>query len=152
MTQVDDIQQRLRTAADRLLAGTPQRSTGKLTIVDLAAEADVKRWILTHKHPDLMRAYQVEFATACEQRQVTPTSPNGDRIRALEKQLGEARNQNRALTELVRTYAVVINDLAEEVIAVTRERDEARTARERLLTNVSVLPDRRPQRTSVVPR
>ena len=35
---------------DRLLAGTPLHSDGKLTIVSLAAEADVRRHVLTHAH------------------------------------------------------------------------------------------------------
>ena len=37
----------IRDAMDRLLAGTPIRSDGKLTIKSLAAEAGVKRWLLT---------------------------------------------------------------------------------------------------------
>ena len=38
---------------DRLLAGTPLRSNGSLTIVALADEAGVKRHLLTHRHTDL---------------------------------------------------------------------------------------------------
>jgi len=33
----------IRAAMDRLLAGTPLRSDGALTVVSLAVEADVKR-------------------------------------------------------------------------------------------------------------
>ena len=47
----------IRDAMDRLLKSKPIRSDGKLTIKSLAEEAGVKRWILTHKHPDL----QAEF-------------------------------------------------------------------------------------------
>ncbi len=43
----------IRAAADRLLAGTPLRSDGALTVVSLATEADVKRHVLTHRHTDL---------------------------------------------------------------------------------------------------
>ncbi len=43
----------IEAAMDRLLAGTPLRSAGKLTIVSLAIEADVMRHVLTHKHTDL---------------------------------------------------------------------------------------------------
>ena len=47
----DDKERRLiRDAMDRLLTGTPIRSDGKLTVKSLAAEADVKRWLLTHRH------------------------------------------------------------------------------------------------------
>jgi hypothetical protein len=43
----------IHAAMDRLLAGTPLRSDGALTVVSLAAEADVKRHVLTHRHTDL---------------------------------------------------------------------------------------------------
>lgn len=43
----------IRGAIDRLLAGTPLRSNGSLTIVALADEANVKRHLLTHRHTDL---------------------------------------------------------------------------------------------------
>lgn len=43
----------IRAAIDRLLAGTPLRSNGSLTIVALADEANVKRHLLTHRHTDL---------------------------------------------------------------------------------------------------
>ncbi len=42
----------------RLLTGTGYRSTGALSIVQLAAEAGVKRWLLTHKHPDLAEEFR----------------------------------------------------------------------------------------------
>ncbi len=38
----------IHAAIQRLLAGTSTRSTGALTVVQLTAEASVKRWILTH--------------------------------------------------------------------------------------------------------
>jgi len=45
-------------AADRLLSGTPQRSTGNLSIVQLAVEANVKYWLVAQKHPDLRDHFQ----------------------------------------------------------------------------------------------
>src|SRR5216684_8924523 len=48
----------IQAAADRLLAGTPLRSADQLTIVQLAVEANVKRWLLTHKHRDLAEQFQ----------------------------------------------------------------------------------------------
>ena len=48
-----DERREIEAAMDRLLDGTPLRSDGKLTIVSLAAEAGVKRHVLTHKHTDL---------------------------------------------------------------------------------------------------
>lgn len=46
----------IQAATRRLLAGTPTHSTGALTVLQLAAEAGVKRWVLTHKHPDLRQS------------------------------------------------------------------------------------------------
>ena len=54
-------------AIDRLLAGTPLRSDGKLTIVDLAIEADVKRWVLTHKHTDLKDLFNARLKAVDQQ-------------------------------------------------------------------------------------
>jgi hypothetical protein len=57
----------IQAAADRLLAGTPLRSTGELTVVQLAAEAGVKRWLLTHTHRDLAEQFQARVrATAAK--------------------------------------------------------------------------------------
>lgn len=43
----------IEAAASRLLAGTPLRSNGALTVVALAEEAGVKRHVLTYRHTDL---------------------------------------------------------------------------------------------------
>lgn len=48
-----DERREIEAAMDRLLTGTPLRSDGKLTVVSLAAEAAVKRHVLTHRHTDL---------------------------------------------------------------------------------------------------
>jgi hypothetical protein len=43
----------IRAAMDRILAGTPERSNGALTVVALAIEAGVPRNALTQRHTDL---------------------------------------------------------------------------------------------------
>ena len=53
----------IRDAMDRLLAGTPIRSDGKLTAKSLAVEADVKRWRLTHHHTDLQDEFRDKIQT-----------------------------------------------------------------------------------------
>ncbi len=50
--------QRIRDAMDRLIAGSPVYSDGKLTVKSLAEEAQVKRWLLTHKHLDLQDEFR----------------------------------------------------------------------------------------------
>ena len=64
----------IRDAMDRLLAGEPIRSDGKLTVKSLAVEANVMRWLLTEKHTDL----QDEFRDKVRTQGATP-----DAIRAL---------------------------------------------------------------------
>jgi hypothetical protein len=41
----------ITAAMQRLLDGSPQRSAGALTVLQLAAEAGVKRWVLTQSTP-----------------------------------------------------------------------------------------------------
>ena len=48
----------IKAAMDRLLNGAPAASTGALSVLQLAAEAGVKRWVLTHKHPDLKAEFE----------------------------------------------------------------------------------------------
>lgn len=54
----DELRRGIRDAMERLLQGKPIRSDGKLTIKSLAAEAGIKRWILTHKHTDLQQEFR----------------------------------------------------------------------------------------------
>jgi hypothetical protein len=52
----------IEAAMARLLAGTPIRSSGTLTITTLATEAGLKRNKLTHKHTDLRDRFRAEIA------------------------------------------------------------------------------------------
>jgi hypothetical protein len=109
-------------AAERLLAGTPLRSSGELTVVQLAAEADVKRWLLTHKHRDLAEQFQARV------RLQAGAPPQ---VAALKSRICELEQANARLTathaeQRVRTelYAHVINELSTQLDSVTAERDE----------------------------
>lgn len=53
----------IRAAMTRLLEGTPARSDGALTGVALAAEAEVKRHVLTHRHTDLKDEFYARVRT-----------------------------------------------------------------------------------------
>ena len=59
-----DERREIEAAMDRLLNGTPLRSDGKLTIMSLAAEAGVKRHVLTHKHTDLKDLFNARVKSA----------------------------------------------------------------------------------------
>ena len=57
MTRALDERDRIRAAMERILAGTPERSNGALTIVALAHEADLPRNALTQRHTDLKNEF-----------------------------------------------------------------------------------------------
>jgi predicted nucleic acid-binding Zn-ribbon protein len=132
----------LRAAADRLIAGTPLRSPGKLTISDLAAEAGIKRWVLTHKHPELMQRYQAEFQTLGQKP--VPLQAALDTITQLENDLARVRADKRRLQDLVDTYAAVINDLTDELTLARQQRDSAIAELDQHRDKVTVLADHRP--------
>ncbi len=67
MTAAEEERRQITAAIDRLIGGTPLRSDGNLTIVDLAVEADVKRWVLTHKHTDLKDLFNARLKAAHQQ-------------------------------------------------------------------------------------
>lgn len=54
MTAMDE-RDRIRAAMDRILAGRPRHSSGALTVVALAQEAQVPRNALTQRHVDLKK-------------------------------------------------------------------------------------------------
>lgn len=68
MSPALDERERIRAAMDRILAGTAENSTGALTIVALAQEADVPRNALTQRHRDLKN----EFYERVTARGATP--------------------------------------------------------------------------------
>jgi hypothetical protein len=100
----------IRAAAKRLLDGTPLRSSGALTIVGLAAEAGVKRWLLTHKHRDLAEQFQARAkAVGGDPPQIAELK---DQIRQLTNDNTRLRKENAEQHELTQFYANVINELA----------------------------------------
>lgn len=100
----DEVRRTIRDAMDRLLEGKPIRSDGKLTVKSLAAEAGVKRWVLTHQHTDL----QQEFRDRCDRQGDTPEN---------QKELIEKLED---LKEQVGRYKVRVSDLSEENNRLTR--------------------------------
>ncbi|GAA0589191.1 hypothetical protein GCM10010174_00020 [Kutzneria viridogrisea] len=57
-----DERDRIRAAMDRILSGIAERSTGALTIVALALEAEVPRNALTQRHTDLKAEFYARVA------------------------------------------------------------------------------------------
>jgi hypothetical protein len=57
MSPAHDERARIQIAMDRILGGRPEHSNGALTIVALAAEAEVPRNALTQRHVDLKNLF-----------------------------------------------------------------------------------------------
>lgn len=126
MTVPDDPQRiAIRDAAQRLLDGTPLRSSGTLTLVALAAEAGVKRWLLTHKRRDLAEEFQAR--TKAAGGDPPPVAEPKARIRDLTEDNARLRRKNAEQRELTNYYANVINELATALDRATTERDEGLT-------------------------
>ena len=105
----------IEAAIQRLLDGTPLRSTGELTVVQLAAEAGVKRWKLTHQHVDLMRQFQAAVRKADTESPLI--APWRDRVITLEEDNRKLRRQNTDLEATIQAYAEAIADLSTAVEA-----------------------------------
>ena len=96
----------IRDAMKRLLDGEPIRSDdGKLTVKSLAIEAQVKRWLLTHKHTDL----RDEFYEKVRLQNATPTA------------IRELREHITALEEAREDDRVALRDADEEIERMARE-------------------------------
>jgi hypothetical protein len=130
----------IRAAADRLLAGTPLRSTGELTVVQLAAEAGVKRWLLTHKHRDLTEQFQARAkARGGDPPQVQKLKA---RLQALDERYAAVKAENAKLQALVDHYATVINELSFDHEKLKSAYEQLLVERNSLLTNVRNISDR----------
>lgn len=112
MTAAVDERDRIRAAMDRILACSPQRSNGALTIVALAQEADVPRNALTQRHTDLKN----EFYQRIKER--GGQSQDETRLRAtIAKLRATIDNKNRELQQLradVPALVRVVNQLTLE--------------------------------------
>ncbi|MBX7546923.1 hypothetical protein K1Y78_02590 [Streptomyces sp. tea 10] len=102
----------IRAAIDRLLAGTPLRSDGALTVVSLAAEADVKRHVLTHRHTDL----KDEFYARVRAQGTVPDSERKLRqeLKETKERLAEVLAENKQLKAETEAFVRIINVLEME--------------------------------------
>ncbi|WP_125677109.1 hypothetical protein [Amycolatopsis sp. WAC 04182] len=120
----------LKEASQRLLAGTPVRSDGALTISGLAREAGIPRYRVYEHHTDIAS----QFKTAAGRGPLTPNIQGmrhqldaaSDRIRHLE-------DTNAALRRQVSALAAVITEItheqhADNIVALPRrhQTNEAR--------------------------
>lgn len=112
-----DERREIETAMERLLNGTPLRSDGKLTIVSLAAEAGVKRHVLTHKHTDLRDLFNARVKA----QHSVPASET-----ALREQNEELRRKLDDMSAERDEYKQAADALARALNVLTTENDELR--------------------------
>jgi hypothetical protein len=110
--ETDPQRQAILAAADRLLAGTPRHSTGNLSVVQLAVEAQVKYWVIAQKHTDLRDLFQ----QLVNQTKKNPAGSGGTRDKSdtLTEKYNDLQQHCRKLEELLNLYATAINELALE--------------------------------------
>jgi ribosomal protein RSM22 (predicted rRNA methylase) len=106
--------QTIRNAMERLLADAPLHSDGKLTVKSLAEEAQVKRWLLTHRHTDL----QDEFRRRVADRDRVPNAAEAlrqenaalnDRIAELAGELKQERETVKRLERVVHVLGLQLD-------------------------------------------
>ncbi|MCX5203921.1 hypothetical protein OG897_21000 [Streptomyces sp. NBC_00237] len=123
-TAADPVRDVILAAMDRLLAGTPLRSTGRLSVSQLAVEADVKRWQLTHQHLDLKELFQARVKAQGS----TPAafSKELSEHEELKRKYADLRQHCADLEERLRVYAAAINLLSLENGVLTGREEGAR--------------------------
>ena len=111
-------------AADRLLAGTPTRSTGHLR---RSARRGSQRqdWVIAQKHTDLRDHFQ-HLAVQSRQK-ATVSRDNHDAFDRLRREHADLRKHCDGLEQLLRTYSQVINEISLEN-EVLRDRATGRLA------------------------
>lgn len=113
--EADPVRKKILSAMQRLLDGNPLRSTGRLSVSQLAIEADLPRWHLTHQHVDLKELFQAKVRATGS----TPAAFAQDlsEFESLKAKHAKLVKHCAALEKQVAFYAAVINTMALEKVA-----------------------------------
>jgi hypothetical protein len=112
--RLDEERRQIRQAVQRLLAGTTQRSNGKLTVAMLAVEASLPRHRLYEHHTDLV----TEFKTAAGAGPVPPSVQAAhEQLAVANKRAGDLQAENELLRQRITTLSAVITELTLEAQA-----------------------------------
>jgi AcrR family transcriptional regulator len=123
----DPTRKAILAAMNRLLAHKPQRSTGRLNVAQLAIEAGVKRWLLTHQHTDLKDLFQ-HHVEQQEARRATVLRSAGE-LESLKTRYGQLLAHSQFLEARIEIYASALNLLAAENAALSDHTAEAAKVR-----------------------
>jgi hypothetical protein len=113
----DSTERKLRAALERLVAGHPIRTDGKLTVTGLAREADVSR-ATAHRYPDVL----ADLAAAASRPPATGSSEVGPEITLAERndQLARENALLRAEKEALATAVYALTELVEGQASIAR--------------------------------
>ncbi|MFJ1596135.1 hypothetical protein [Streptomyces sp. NPDC088261] len=129
----------IRAAAERLLAGTPFRSTtGSLTGTELIAECGPRRDVVHGDHKDLMEEFKAQAKAQNFNPQVTQRMAEGNA--ALRDTLEKAKDELAAERERVRA---LVRATAELSLELDQAREELAAAQQ-----ITRLPGQRDTRVS----
>lgn len=121
----------LRSAADRLLAGTPLRSeSGRLTATELLRESGLRRDVAYGDHKDLVE----EFQARVKAQNASPSA-----MQELAEKYGEVKGKLAAVTEELAREQAVTSALRRIVVELDLELRQAREELEQS-GNVTRLP------------
>jgi hypothetical protein len=137
MTPAPDERGQIRAAMERILAGTPERSNGALTIVALALEAGLPRNALTQRHTDL----KDEFYQRIRER----GGDNGDEAR-LRATIARLRQTITAKNQELAQLRADVPALVRAVHQLTLENQQLRDMRASPSGRVVPFPAREPAR------
>ena len=137
MTPEPDERAQIRAAMDRILAGSPERSNGALTVVALALEAGVPRNALTQRHTDLKN----EFYQRIRER----GAENGDEVR-LRATVARLRRTIAGKNEELAELRADVPALVRVVHQLTLENQQLRDTRASPSGSVIPFPGRPPAR------
>ncbi|WP_019345311.1 hypothetical protein [Mycolicibacterium conceptionense] len=115
----ENVRRAIRDAMNRLIAGKPLHSDGKLTVKSLAEEARVKRWLLTHRHTDLQDEFRGRIAN---------TAAEPPAIWALEEEKAEAAKKVKAMTADVTALSATIHQLERIIQVLALENQQLRSS------------------------
>lgn len=119
-TETDPVRKKILAAMDRLMAGKPLRSTGRLSVSQLAIEAGVPRWHLTHQHVDLKEMFQAQVRN--QGKTPAPYQGTATAFDALQQAHRALQAHCAELERKITLYANVIQLLAMERATNTQGR------------------------------
>lgn len=136
--ETDPVRTKILAAMDQLLEGKPLRSSGRLNVSQLAIEADVPRWHLTHQHVDLKEMFQERIrkhgTTPDTRRRTAHAYEDLQRAhRSLQARCNELEEQNKLYANVIQVLSTdrATGDRPLRVPSITTRRNERRSTTKR---------------------